>query len=264
MYKTASPLVVLAVTVAAMILLGACGGDDGDAGTANGGDTSTGATESGTDDATPDDDDGADEEAVADPPTDDGTPIDGSDIDWATVDLTSIDWANIDFSTVDFPATEENPTAGDLDDATLALIRERFANENPAGTGEATLTIGDESWTFDGFICAFGYENTESDVFSFSSNAFGTLDDGTRTQLQANIWDETGSNSLSGPDTDHEITFDDIDDFDDPAVKWLMTGTELTIDGTKISVDGATFRDLSTGEERQGSFSGDCGSGSRL
>lgn len=199
-----------------------------------------------------------------------GGTIDGSDIDWATVDLTTIDWENIDFATVDVDALATNPTVENLSEETIALVQERYASEvgaggsGDAGSGRATLTIGDETWEFDDFVCAFGYANTQSDVFSFSSNAFGTLADGTRTQLQANIWDETGSDALTGPDTDHEITFDDIDNFDDPAVDWLMTGTELTIDGTRVSVDAATFRDLGTGEEQPGSFVGDCGAGSRL
>lgn len=215
--------------------------------------------------------DAGDDESAADiAGTDPGAIVDGSDVDWATIDLAAIDWTVVDMATVDFPALEQNPTLADLDADTIALIQERYATEVAAGgagagSGEAVLTIGDQTWEFDGFVCAVGYQNTESDVFSFSSNAFGTLEDGTRTQLQANIWDESGSNSLTGPDTDHEITFDDIDDFEDPQVNWLLAGddVELSIDGVEVSTEG-TFRDLGTGEEAPGSFVGECGPGSRL
>lgn len=221
-----------------------------------------------------DDGDAGDDASGDDEPTDDTEDmgndggIDGSAIDWATVDVTTVDWANIDFATVDFAAVEENPTLATLDEATIALIQQRYADEiaaggGEAGSGEAILTIGADTWNFDGFICAWGYHNTQSEVFSFSSNAFGTLDDGTRTQVQADIWDDTGSNSLTGPDTDHEVTFDDIDNFDDPAVNWSLTGPELTIDGVEVSVEG-TFRDVDTGEEQPGSFVGECGPGSRF
>lgn len=253
--RAASGLALVSAFAMGAFLLAGCGGAAEEDSSAD--DVSTESVRDEAEDAP------ADQDAVVD------GAIDGSDIDWATVDLTTIDWENIDMSTVDFAATEGNPTVSELGEDTLALIQQRFADEvaaggGDAGSGVATLTIGGDVWEFEGFVCAFGYRNTESDVFSFSSNAFGTLDDGTRTQLQANIWDETGSDSLTGPDTDHEITFNDIDNFDDPAVKWLMTGTELTIDSTRVSVEGATFRDLSTGEEQGGSFVGDCGPGSRF
>jgi hypothetical protein len=229
----------------------------------------------GTDEAEPTNDGDGDGDASGDAsgegePTDapSGGGIDGSGIDWATVDATTIDWANIDFSTIDFAALEENPTLANLDEVTIAVIRQRYADEiaaggGDAGSGEATLTIGDNTWNFEGFICAWGYQNTQSEVFSFSSNAFGTLDDGTRTQVQADIWDDTGSNSLTGPDTSHEVTFDDIDNFDDPAVNWSLSEPELTIDGMTVSVEGM-FRDVDTGEEQPGSFVGECGPGSRF
>lgn len=266
--KRMSRLALIAAIGAAGPLLAACGGGDDD--------TESVTTGSVTDDvSTPDDteadsgdEDEGDDASGENEQTDDagsGGGIDGSAVDWATVDVTTIDWANIDMSTVDVAALETNPTLANLDDATIAVIQQRLADEmaSGAGTGEATLTIGDDTWNFEGFICAWGYENTQSDVFSFSSNAFGTLDDGTRTQLQANIWDDTGADSLTGPGTDHEVTFDDIDDFENPAVNWSLTEPELTIDGVEVSVDG-TFRDVDTGEERPGSFVGECGPGSRF
>lgn len=286
--KCMSRLALVTALGMAAPLVAACGGDADDTEAVTPDDVSpTDATQA---DATDDpgataDDDGTDQAESTnegdaggegdasgeDEPSDvagSGVGIDGSAIDWATVDVTTIDWANIDMFTIDFAALEENPTLANLDDVTIALIQQRYADEidaggGDAGSGQATLTIGADTWNFEGFICAWGYHNTQSDVFSFSSNAFGTLDDGTRTQVQADIWDDTGSNSLTGPDTDHDVTFDDIDNFDDPAVNWSLSGPELTIDGVEVSVEG-TFRDVDTGEEQPGSFVGECGPGSRF
>lgn len=246
-------------------LLAACGGGD-DAAT-DGAENATGDDPTATEaNSTPSDTIGVDEDA--DRSVDENGPVDGSSVDWATVDLTAIDWAGIDLSTVDFAAVEENPTIENLNAETVALIQQRYADEfaaggGEAGSGEATLTIGTETWEFDGFICAWGFQNTQSDVFSFSSNAFGTLADGTRTQLQLDIWDDTGTGALSGPGTEHEVTFQDIDDFENPALDWAMLGPEFTFDGVEVSVEGTFFDEVSRAEQ-QGSFVGECGPGSRF
>lgn len=256
---------VIACLASAAPLLAACSGDD---------DASLETTESVTgDDSQAADTDDASSGTADDPDstaesgdTGSNRPIDGSATDWATVDLTTIDWASIDVSTVDFAAVEENPTIENLDAETVSLIQQRYASEvaggdGEAGSGEATLTIGAETWEFDDFVCAWGFQNTQSDVFSFTSNAFGTLDDGTRTQLQLTIWDDTGTGALTGPGTEHEVTFDDIDNFEDPAVGWVMRGPEFTFDGAKISAEGE-FVDNATRATQQGSFVGECGPGS--
>lgn len=263
-------LAVVACLGGAAPLLAACGGGDDEATTdvvetTTGDDTPT-TERNNTSSETSDDPDSAGESEDTERSGDDDGPVDGSVVDWATVDLTAIDWVSIDMSTVDFAAIEENPTAANVDEATVALIQQRYADEvavggGEAGSGEATLTIGAETWEFDGFVCAWGFQNTRSDVFSFSSNAFGSLADGTRTQLQLGIWDDTGTGALSGPGTEHEVTFQDIDDFDDPAVDWSLLGPEFTFDGVEVSVEGTFFDEVNRAEQ-QGSFVGECGPGS--
>ena len=275
MRRVIVPIAVVTCLAGAAPLLAACGGDD---------DAGSDATESARDDDTqandtsPDtaadpgsaeesDDTGSERSDGAEESDDTGSErSDGAAVDWATVDLAAIDWASIDMSTVDFAAIDKNPTAANVDEATVALIQQRYADEvavggGEAGSGEATLMIGAETWEFDGFVCAWGFQNTRSDVFSFTSNAFGSLADGTRTQLQLGIWDDTGTGALSGPGTEHEVTFQDIDDFDNPAVDWALLGPEFTFDGVEVSVEGTFFDEVNRAEQ-QGSFVGECGPGS--
>ena len=251
--------------VALAVVLAACGG---------GGDVATPTTAAapdntgGTDQGSPTPTDAPTTETpttVAAAPDDQPTSgdpsgsIDGSDTDWATVDLTTIDWVNIDMRTIDFQAISANPTAADLDEATSALIASRIF------PGSATLTIGDEVWEFDNFVCAFGHENTQSDVFSFSSNSFGEHSDGTRVQMQADIWDRSGQGRYEGDDLTHETYINDIEDFDNPVVDWNMSAPSgVTLNGDFVSVAG-DFDNALTDEVEAvpGTLEAECGTTSR-
>lgn len=185
--------------------------------------------------------------------------IDGSDIDWATVDLTTIDWANIDMNTIDFQAISANPTAANLTEDTSKLIASRIFQ------GSATLTIGDEVWEFDNFVCAFGHDNTESDVYSFTSNSFGEHSDGTRVQMQANVRNQSGDGRVEGDGLTHETFVNDIEDFDNPAVDWEMNApTGLTIDGNFVMVEGLFDDGRTDGDDAvAGTLEAECGTTSR-
>ncbi|MBW1758096.1 MAG: hypothetical protein JRJ80_18275, partial [Deltaproteobacteria bacterium] len=105
----------------------------------------------------------------------------------------------------------------------------------PTGRGSASLTIGDETWEFDEFGCAFGYDATESQVYSFSSNSFGEHSNGARVQMQANIRDDTGQERIEGDGVIYEVDINDIDDFQNPAVSWDAVGPAATI---VVRIDG--------------------------
>lgn len=184
----------------------------------------------------------------------------GGDIDWATVDLTTIDWERIDFREIDWEAISNNPTAENLDEETVALIQSRMSR------GEATLTIGDQTWEFDNFDCVLGHENTRSDIFSFTTNSTGTFD-GVRTQMQVTIEDPSSTGQVSGDATVHRVDFDDIDDFDNPSIKWTMnTPNAVTIDGYTVTVEG-NFNDDRTpavDEQIPGALEATCSDQSRL
>lgn len=137
----------------------------------------------------------------------------------------------------------------------------------PAGSGAATLTIGDETWEFDSFQCAFGYDATQSQIFSFSSNAFGEDGGGARVQMQANIQDDSGQERYEGEGVIYDVTIDDIENFQDPSVAWEARGpandVTVEIDGDRVTAQGV-FDDLLTDpiEEIPGTLDATCGSDS--
>jgi hypothetical protein len=171
----------------------------------------------------------AEPSAAGEPPAG-GPPIDGTDIDWATVDLTTIDWNTIDLRTIDWVAIRANPTAENLGDDARQSIQSRL---NP---GRATLIIGEERFEFGSFDCASGHDNTESTTFSFTTNSFEEFD-GVRTQMQFTIEDPSGSGQTEGEGVRSRIDFDDVDDFENPAITWSMREADsVAIDGYDVSV----------------------------
>ena len=182
-----------------------------------------------------------------------------SNVDWATVDLATIDWASIDLREIDWQAIANNPTANDLDQATKELITSRL---NP---GSATLTIGDQTWEFDNFLCAFGHEATQSSTFSFTTNSSGEFD-GVRVQMQATIEDQDSAGRYEGAGTVHRIDFDDVSDFENPSLSWAMnTPDAISIDGYEVTANGTFDDQLTDGvqEAIPGTLQATCGDQSR-
>ncbi|MEM7139039.1 MAG: hypothetical protein AAF500_20870 [Myxococcota bacterium] len=135
----------------------------------------------------------------------------------------------------------------------------------PADNGSATLTIGGQTWEFSDFRCAFGYEATQTEVYSFSSTAFGEDSPTTQVQLLADIMDASGQERLAGAGVLYSVTLDDITNFDTPAVGWEAFGPadiiEITIDGDTVTAEGV-FDDLLTDEvfeEVPGTLTATCG-----
>lgn len=120
--------------------------------------------------------------------------------------------------------------------------------------GSATLTIGEQVWEFDEFLCVFGHEATESDVYSFTTNSSGEFD-GVRVQMQATISEKYG----------HEITFNDISDFENPSIDWHMRDGSITAAGDEVSADGPFDDELTEGEREAtpGTLEATCGDQSR-
>ncbi len=184
---------------------------------------------------------------------------DASNIDWATVDLSTIDWASIDFREVDWAAIEGNPTVSNIDQATRDLIASRM---NP---GSATLTIGDQTYQFDSFLCAFGHEATQSDTYSLSTSTFGEID-GTRVQLSADIEDPLTQGRYEGEGVIHRIHVDDVSDFEDPSVSFQMRSADaIQVDGYHITAEGTFDDGLTEGQtaEIPGSLDATCSDQSR-
>lgn len=171
---------------------------------------------------------------------------------------TTIDWATIDMATVDWRAIEANPTIEDVSDEDVALIQSRV------DPGSATVTLGAETGEGQSFLCAAGHENTESDVYSFSSYTESELG-GMRVRVGFDVRDESGTGQTSG-DVTYELQIIDVS-LQNPNISWAMTSADsVTIDGRNVSVSGL-FDDLLTDdvvEAIPGSLEGECGDTSRM
>ena len=232
-------------------LIGAC--DSGD-----GSDAVVPASES-DDGTSAESDDSASESATETTEAASGQPSqDASEIDWATVDLTTIDWETIDMSQVDFEGLVANPTVSELEAETLAFIGSHM------DPGSATLTIGDQTWEFDSFLCAFGHEATQSDTYSFSSDTRGDHE-GARVQVQANIADPSGQGRFEGPDLTHQVYIQDVSDFENPSIHFEFNAPEgITIVGDSLTAEGLFDDGLTdTREDIPGTLEATCGDGSR-
>ncbi len=109
------------------------------------------------------------------------------------------------------PDANASDLAGGLEDA-----------QDQAGGGTATLTVGNDTYSFDSALCAFDSETGNED-FTFSLSAIG---DGMQLSVD------------SGPTYGDNITLDDIEDFDNPKVGWSSDGDGfLTIDGLDVSAE---------------------------
>lgn len=133
------------------------------------------------------------------------------------------------------------------------------------GSGTATLTIGDQVYEIDGVGCIFSAEEAQNPDFPFNLSGFGEVD-GHRAQLNADIYDPSGEERTEGEGVSHNISYVDIDDFENPTVDWTDVGgllgsseTVLTIDGKHVSGTGV-FDDGRTDEFEQieGTLEVDC------
>ncbi|MBX3314071.1 MAG: hypothetical protein KF906_07105 [Actinobacteria bacterium] len=109
------------------------------------------------------------------------------------------------------------------------------------GSGSATLTIGDETWTFDNVMCAEGTDETQSEDWDFSLLA-------TSDEMRMNV--DRGAEGGPYGDTVHVASTDDLAD---PSIEWEAPGSAVTVGGEAepfVEVDGkdvtaeADFQDL--------------------
>ena len=136
---------------------------------------------------------------------------------------------------------------GELDDAIDAI--DDMADDledlqSSQGGGSATLVVGDQEWTFDSVLCAFGEEQIgqEGAVFNLSS-----IQDG--MQMYASI-DSFG----------HNVSLNDIEDYENPSVSLESFGDEfITLDGKSITADGEFVDDTTESFDMiPGTFTATC------
>ncbi len=158
-------------------------------------------------------------------------------------------------STNDASATNSDDTVS-TDDAVEDVVEssEELAEDlvesleevqSAVGGGSAMLTVGDESWTFEPVLCAFGPEEIGQEGAEF---VLSSIQDG--KQMYFSI-DSFG----------HSVSLDDVTDFENPSVSLSSVRGEdfILIDGKNFS-GSAEFRDDTTEsfETVSGTFSGTC------
>lgn len=147
--------------------------------------------------------------------------------------------------------SDQTQTAGS-DDGAIELedeMKEIAASMQAQQTGgSASVTIGEQTWDFDGVLCAFGPEEIGQEGAEFVLSAIG---DG--LQLYVSV-DAMG----------HYVSLNDIENFDDPTLSWEADQDSsgegfVQVEGKEVS-GAATFIDyLSEGwDEVEGSFEGSC------
>lgn len=126
------------------------------------------------------------------------------------------------------------------DEAGESSTEEADAGSADAGGVAATITVDGQTWEYPSYLCVTGYENTSSDVYSFSSTSFTTVD-GEQIQVLVDVRDESGEDRVSGEGVVYEIT---LYDTENASVDIQASGTEgVTITDTTVDVDGA-FTDI--------------------
>lgn len=108
----------------------------------------------------------------------------------------------------------------DPEGAAEELAEQIEERQEAVGGGSATLTVGDETWTFTSVLCAFGEDEIGQEGAEF---VLSSIQDG--TQMYASI-DSFG----------HSVSLDDIQDFENPSVSLSAFGGEF------IEVDGKSIR----------------------
>ncbi len=112
------------------------------------------------------------------------------------------------------------------------------AGNGGSGEGSAVVTVDGVTWEYSSYLCAFGYDETESDVYSFSSTSFSTAD-GERIQILVDVRDESGQDRVAGDGIVYEITVVDAGNIADPSINISASGTDgVTISGDSVQVDG--------------------------
>ena len=120
------------------------------------------------------------------------------------------------------------------------------------GSGSATLTIRDESWSFDNVLCWFSQEETFLRKQSFLLSAFGETAEGVRIELSVAILDGQDDGRYEGKGVSYAVSLIDAEDDENPTLNWTsITGLfaevepVILVDGKNVTAD-TTFTDYVT------------------
>ena len=111
------------------------------------------------------------------------------------------------------------------------------------GGGSATLTVGDQTWTFNSILCAFGEDQIGQEGAEF---VLSSIQDG--MQLYASI-DSFG----------RSVSLNDIENFSDPSVSLEAFGADIVVDSKNVSASGQFVDGTSDNfAEIEGTFEATC------
>lgn len=117
--------------------------------------------------------------------------------------------------------------------------------QDVAGGGSMTLTVGDESWTFEPALCAFGPEEIGQEGAEF---VLSSIQDGKQMYVSIGVFG-------------HSVSLHDVEDFENPSISLDSFGYEefISLDGKSFS-GSAEFTDGTTDSfvTIPGTFSGTC------
>ena len=146
------------------------------------------------------------------------------------------------------PVTAED-IVGDTTDAAEDLAEDLTDSletaQAAAGGGSATLTVGDQTWTFEPVLCAFGPEQIGQEGAEF---VLSSLQDGMQMYFSIDSYGQSAS-------------INDVKDFANPSVSvsTLPNGAVIAIDGKNFSGTGDFYDDTTESFETvSGTFSGTC------
>ena len=147
--------------------------------------------------------------------------------------------------------TDEAPATGS-DDGAIEMEEEMeeiaASMEAQQTGGSASVTIGEQTWDFDGVLCAFGPEEIGQEGAEFVLSAIG---DGLQFYISVDAMGQF-------------VSLNDIENFEDPALSWEADQDAsgegfIQVDGKDVSGE-ATFIDYDSEswDEVEGSFEGSC------
>jgi hypothetical protein len=148
----------------------------------------------------------------------------------------------------DDPTPENDDTTPDApgEDFVEDLVDDLEQTQASQGGGSATLTIGDQTWTFDSVLCAFGEEMIGQEGAEF---VLSSIQDG--MQMYVSI-DSFG----------HSVSLDDIEDFTNPSVSVASgfgAGDFIVLDGKNVSAETGFIDNTSDDfTETPGTFTATC------
>lgn len=119
--------------------------------------------------------------------------------------------------------------AEEAQDMADSLAESLESRQEAVGGGSATLTVGDQTWSFGRVLCAFGADQIGQEGAEF---VLSSLQDG--LQLYVSI-DSYG----------HSVTLDDVSDFENPSVSLAANSFSASLAGASdefVEVEGKEIR----------------------